>query len=460
MLRLISLKKYLQLLFPLGIAIVVLFLVFFILPVTALDGDQNDDIQISSKGAGSPDIAISNDGTYVAVAYYKQETGAGNVYVKSATAAEGWLSSQFVGVGSNPRLAFSDNTTVHVVWTNSDNKSIKYSKCTLSLLNRPACSGDTIHQSIENLDTPDIVVDSDGNIHVAWANTDQGRIETSLSTNGGDSWSSPTNVSNGGNYDRRPALATSNPVHLAFLRGPNGSAAPTSVEYRRSDSNTSHNWTGATDSFAIGSEISGGYDELVNPTMVATGTNVYLAWDNHKTGGDNFALMRAHSTNNGTSWKAPLHITSENPGSTSTSPDDKLSKQSSVPVQEEALRPSMTISGTTFAIVWQQRPSSTCGGGESGGNATHEIHYAYTTTTWFTGTLANVTSQNSVDPDLAVAPPDGTRHFVFMKDQDNVSTCEGGLAADYAIYYRGPFTKTDNDQGEPGIYLPLIVKNS
>lgn len=167
--------------------------------------------------------------------------------------------------------------------------------------------------------------------------------------------------------------------------------------------------------------------------------------------------MYVASSNNGTGgWTDPKHIPSNNGGSFSPGAvDDKLSSPGGSPVHEDALRPGLTISDTTFAIVWQERPADGCDS-EAGKNGSAEIYFAYTDTTWITDTLAYTLSDYSIGPDIAVAPG-GVRHIAFMK----ASPCDSGGQSDYRIYYRGPFTSTINDQEEGGgIYLPLLLKNS
>jgi hypothetical protein len=111
-------------------------------------------------------------------------------------------------------------------------------------------------------------------------------------------------------------------------------------------------------------------------------------------------------------------------------------------------------------VVWQQRPSATCGGGN---NATSEIFYAYddnfaAVDEWTDASvLTDTTATYSVDPDIVVSPANGVRHFVFMKD-DSVTGCAAGFSEEFAVFYRGPWQNTANDTGEGGVFLPIIVK--
>ncbi|NJN95914.1 MAG: hypothetical protein HC875_18300 [Anaerolineales bacterium] len=123
-----------------------------------------------------------------------------------------------------------------------------------------------------------------------------------------------------------------------------------------------------------------------------------------------------------------------------------------VPAQETGLRPSLTISGTSAALTWQEIP------GQCSLFAPSTIHFANPPTGASVSDLLSNDGDDDfmIDPDLAVSG--STRHFVFMRDID--AGCPGELAADYVITYRGPFTTTTNDGGENdnGIYLPNIRK--
>jgi hypothetical protein len=86
------------------------------------------------------------------------------------------------------------------------------------------------------------------------------------------------------------------------------------------------------------------------------------------------------------------------------------------------------------------------------------VHFASFSDNWDErdGMLADNTVFYSIDPDIAV---DGIgTHIVFLMAEDN-GGCKGPgqEQADYAVYYRGPITKT-NRMG--GIYLPVIVKQA
>jgi hypothetical protein len=307
---------------------------------------------------------------------------------------------------------------------------------------------------------PDIAVGSDGFVHVAWENN--GAIETRRSTlaNSVAGWSAVVPINNGGNFERLPTLAwssgNSGRLHLAFLRGAT-SDTPTSIQYRRSDDG-SHSWIDPI-GFAVGAQIIGGgvHDEVDNPAIAAVGSSVFLGWDVHRIGTNNFSLVYKTSGDNGDNWPGAVLYAPSGLDATSTNPSSeiKASSATGIPIQETGLRPSLAISGTGSVMVWQEIP-----GGDCTAFQPSVIEYAIPVITGGgpTGQLANPGSNYEIDPDVAVFGTTG--HVVFMKDTTSGSSC-GGSVSNYVIAYQGPFTTTDLDQGEEGgrVYLPLVRKN-
>ena len=432
------------------------------------------DIDISADGAGSPDIAASSDGTFIAVTYYRNSTSEGGIHLKSATAASGWLTSKYLGTGTKPHLAFGlggEISVVYVVWVSGDNKAIKYARCTLSATVVPTCTtGDVTTSLTSSLDDPDVIVDGTGGIHVAW--TDNGNVVTARSAPGATPvWAIFPPLNSGGDNFRRPLLAAGSSVlHLAYVRE-NTSNLGLKIEYYRTTNLTNHSWANFQDYGPGDGLTAGGYDRVNNPALTASGNSVYLAWEAHSPNltGEGFGLMRVESTTAGISWSPTVqHITSNTDAASQV--DLRLSRASEngsvVPIQEEGLRASMTISGSNYAVVWQQRPADTCDP-KTNQNKSSEVHLAFDNAAWKTDTFSDDPRQYSIDPAIVI-DVNNNRHVVFMKDADQVAGCLGADAAAYEIYYRGPFTIVANDGGEdptdptssdrPIVYLPIVVK--
>ncbi len=451
-------------------------LFLWLFPAGAIGGT---DIKLkSSDGGAGPDIEISADGAYLAVAYYKQNSaipGAGAVYLKSASAdPNGWVSSTFLGLGSSPQAAFnrSVNNVVYVVWVNSSNTAIQSARCSLHSTTQPTCTtGNSVRTTgTGTLNYPDLVVDGNNVLHVAWLNGNIIEMARATAADSVTAW--PAYVTPGlcaGSKAEAPVLGwtSTKRIHLAFLCG-SASFPATSVEYRRSVDDSPFS-ADTSKSFAIigygatadDQAISSDHSKLNNLAMAAGSAQVSLVWDGLlKTSSTDFRLMSITSTDegenwpkNGTRWYA-RYVPSGDDAYSSNAGENKTSTTSTVPPQEYGLRPSLVISGTAgnAAVVWQQRRGDTCGFGES---SSSDIYFAYPQTSAISDTLEHTAQEDySIDPDLA------TVHFVFMKD-DHADECVGGDKADYAINYRGPFTYQTNDKGEIGdgrVYLPIIKK--
>lgn len=433
-------------------------------------------VNLSPTGTASPDIEISSDGQAVAVAYYKQISGGGLVYVKSATGPDGWVTSTQVGFGSEPQLIFKSGGppyVVYVVWRKNGGTAIQSAECTLAATTAPTCTpgADVQTAGSDQLNFPDIAIAS-GVIHVVWQNstgTSTTIIEAAHSTSANSlaGWSSPVSViGTGVNHNPVLAISGSN-LHLAFASGSN--TALTSINYRRSTDGGS-SWGSSSKTYTIGAginDISNAHDSVDNPTITTSGSNVYLAWDAHVTGSNDFSLIYAKSTDNGSSWSSsPLYVDSnDSPANVNPGANARSSLLLAQPPQQVGLRPSLTISSTSPtvvpAIAWQQLPASCSLGfgalyyyraGSLNGDNTADY-------------LDNPGDNDSmIDPDLAVAS--GNVHQVYMsytRDGSTIPSCPPGDAGttSYLITYRGPFTQTINDKGEGGgTYLPIIKKNS
>jgi hypothetical protein len=323
-----------------------------------------------------------------------------------------------------------------------------------------------------NLGQVDITVDGTNGVHVAWFDGNSNQIKTAYSTNATAAtpdWNAGATIDTGGSDAGQPVLAAAgNYVHLAFKDYDDPDWA---IQYRRLTKGAHTPDQPASWGTLLGSVES--YKEMGHPAIAAVGSDpnvrVYLTWDNqHATEGDVYGLVGVENTKSGVStlWEMAMHITSTRLATTTGvfTDDYKYSYEVGVPQTEEGLRPSLAVTDTNkFAVVWQAHPDSRCNylpeppipPGTQPTNGTSEVFFASPYNSWTTdGTLANMRSEYSIDPDIAV-DNNGT-HIVFMK-ADDAGNCYGGGQGGYKIYYRGPFTSVD-DGG--GVYLPVILKNS
>jgi hypothetical protein len=436
--------------------------------------DSGPDIQLAGVGR-LPRIALSTDGSRLAVVY---QSGS-EVHLKYTDGnATGWIFTPInIGAGSSPDLVFSGSNTLHVVWLGSSggipNRTVLHVSCTLNFTANPC--GPTIHtvkaDSGQQVTSPVIAFTSSGSnyLYAAWLNFGANQVQTASSTDNGATWPSTGAIAAGTLTGGSVALAAAgNTIHLAYTHDTgNVTVANRRIRYHKTTV-PAHSWGTAIPAIGFGPDSN--YTAVSNPDLAATSTAVFLTWDSAKNVADTYSLMGIASNNGGTSWDTPnpYYVTANIEFANGDDPRLTGDGVGDAPPDEEiGLRPSVAITGTNnFAVVWQQRPDSTCQPGEGPSdppvaNSTSEIHYATAAVpgltppgNWWTttvGTLANVINTYSIDPDMVVNPTTKDRHIVFMQ---SVSVgCAGGGTSDYGIFYRGPFTK---QQG--GVFLPIVIK--
>ena len=329
------------------------------------------NLAVSGLGAAGPDVDVSGDGSFIALTYYRVSANEGGVHIKSSDETGGWVTTQYLGTGTVPRLAFDpqSNNIVYVAWIDNDSGTsfVKSARCTLTSAVSPACTniGNVIFSTTDTYEAVDITVDSVGRVHVVWNDAD-GDIGSSVSTTNGSSWSSPSVINAPGNTRYiKPAIAfSSGALHLIFAGEISGTN--TQIEYRKATNLTTPIWNVATKIYSLGSGIFSGYDFVDNPSIVASGLNVFAVWEAHSGNSagnnDNFGLMGVTSTDGGSNWSAnATHIPSRtNAGSQQDLVESRNGELT--PIQEQGLQPSVALNtATTYTVVWQERTDTTCG---------------------------------------------------------------------------------------------------
>ncbi len=417
-------------------------------------------------GFSDPQIVASSD--YVAAVYRGVN---GSVYLQATKNISGWYGTPVtLGQGSVPDLAISGTNVVHAVWLKTGNEVVEYKKCTLGPTTASCDDTATVLRSDTNeiLNNPVIAVDGSGRLHVAWTVPANDKVESRV--HNGSSWGTTASVPGSPDAPEQAAIAAAtNKVILAFI---NNVVGQNSVSvYNSPVGDNPHVWQNranfSADEAAPGSGV---YDKVNDIGLAASagGTGAYLAWSIRDTNADPdiFKLAGSTGSNSGDSWTAASYITSANSYvGTSSDIDKRRSKDSSTPVQEIGLRPSVAVTPTNnFVVVWQERNDDVCqdanpGEGEPELNGTSAIFFAdKSSTNWTTqlGQLDNDRTTYSIDPDIVVQG--STRHIIYMKyTGGNPADCAGGGgASQYNIYYRGPYITVQAPSG--GMFLPIILK--
>jgi hypothetical protein len=178
-------------------------------------------------GAFSPRVALDS-GEGVNIVWGNSEISGGKVvFVRSTDQGETFTTpldvSRSSGVAFDPEIAIDSNDTINVAWQDNapGNSVIMYSRSTDlgGTFSRPK----QVSTSAGNATEAAIATDASGRISVSWVDESPGHAEAyyARSTNGGQSFSDPVNLSNFSNGDiHKPTLTTFHgTVYLAFQNG-------------------------------------------------------------------------------------------------------------------------------------------------------------------------------------------------------------------------------------------------
>jgi hypothetical protein len=470
-----------------------------VIAIVSLDGaiDLSKQAKIGIK-SGFPDVEASLDGQYVAVVWsrgYDAESTTkdyGYIVLKSARPITGWENQVKVFTptasvwGVSPRAAFDplDSGKLYVAWVQCQatvamcNK-IMATTCTLTDTDRCAAPETVYSQtsgSAIRLSAPDIAADNAGQLHVIWKNETSGGYQgIQYARKSGGSWGSPSYVSAGANA-YSPALAWASGVggispsghgrlHLVWYQF-DPTAASRRIEYR-ADNPDSPGWDGSPAGAwkaPLSYKFTGDSGEpTIKPSLAASGTTVYLAWDVYSTIQPNrFHLACNYSSDSGDSWQDPSGGSGLGIPAAFVLADAYLSPIDSID-EEDTLRPSIAISGTGPVVTWHYSGTLEVGiflkhvqlvGYREGSDALNWGDPITVTEHLNYDGQSQDLPDDSADPGLAIAPGSGV-HLVHLGMWGR-----GTSDPDWDVYYRGDIT-VDNSTDDAGIiYLPMILKNS
>jgi len=204
-----------------------------------------------------------------------------------------------------PDAAVSSDGTLHLVWNSGGQDAhVMYA-------NGPACCAENVTMwskpvslNLPILDDPNIVVDSNDQLHIAYAIFDQKNIVYQNSNDGGLTFSDPLPIPNGANrpdeYAIYPRMAVDDlgRIHLVWTMQP---WPGRSVMYSRSDDN-GKTWLSP---ITIDSQDRPGYKESYGPILIdirTIGNNqVHLIWD----GAPTVERNHFYSLDGGQTWSGP-----------------------------------------------------------------------------------------------------------------------------------------------------------
>ena len=200
------------------------------------------------------------------------------------------------GASLFPAIAVSGQN-VYVVW---DDESFG---ATEILYVRSADGGRTFSEPLNLSNDPGdsrnvAIAASNSNVYVAWEDNTPGNFEVfySVSRDSGQSFSTPRNLSQTPGDSILPKIAVSGPNVYVIWQDESG--GPSQIFYSRS--------TDGGDTFTAPRNLSQAPGAARSPVIAISGTNVYAAWDD-KTPGTH-EIFFAHSSDAGATFSAPQNI--------------------------------------------------------------------------------------------------------------------------------------------------------
>ncbi|MCK5056225.1 MAG: exo-alpha-sialidase, partial [Candidatus Aminicenantes bacterium] len=204
--------------------------------------------------------------------------------------------SNNAGSSRHPAIAVDSAGNINVVWR--DNTDILFSHSTdggsswSAAVNISNNSGDSYK--------PAITVDSAGNINVAWQDISPGNwdIFFSRSTDSGSSWSAAVNISNNSGHSLKPAIIVDSAgnINVAWYDYTPGNY---DIFFRHSTDN------GSSWSAAVNISNNSVYSSYPAITVDSAG-NINVAWYDYTPG--NYDIFFRRSTDSGSSWSAAVNI--------------------------------------------------------------------------------------------------------------------------------------------------------
>ncbi|KAF6242581.1 hypothetical protein C6988_07865 [Nitrosopumilus sp. b1] len=264
--------------------------------------DSSENLSNSFGFAENPKVAI--DGSNVYVVYQDDDPGPIEVFFTNSTDNgrnfdTPVVISNTIGFSEQPEIAVSSGN-VYIVWhddVDGDN-DIQFVRSTN---NGDSFSART-DLSVTTEESRDPRISTNGNnVYVVWQEFDGSDEEINFraSSNNGTSFGTTINISNNAGASTIPEIAVNGTnVHLVWQDDTDGD---NEIFYSVSTNNGT--------SFSTPTNLSDNTGSSTNPQIVASGSNVYIIWQDN-TDGDNDILFRA-STNNGTSFATTVNVSND-----------------------------------------------------------------------------------------------------------------------------------------------------
>lgn len=274
----------------------------------------------SPNGAFRPVLRQAPDGTLIVVYEHKLANNLRNPYfTRSTNGGATWSTPAPVRTANDDlrqvTLAFDGSNRAHAVWRNG-------SGLAHAVESQWPSTESTIISTSDIIFDPNLIIGSDGVLHVVWAQTQgtQGLRDTfhAYSTDNGDTWSTPTNLtSNNSQHSSVPVVVVDadNNVHVFWEERIVDLSQPGAfrfeVQYKKgTKSGSNYTWP------ATPTVVSGNVLPARRPAAVAHGNDLRLSFARQVASDQQYPFYRHYT--HGAGWSAPLDASNGNPVSVNT----------------------------------------------------------------------------------------------------------------------------------------------
>jgi hypothetical protein len=266
------------------------------------------NVSNSTASAGSPEVATDTNGN-IFVVWENDSMNLGILFSRSTDGGVTFSTPAFLSTNTagsiSPQIAVDSGGNISVVWEDDILGTSDIS------FNSSADQGVTfsipksLSNNVGNSVSPQITVDSTGNIDVAWVNDSPGNFDTFFSRSGdkGATFSAPKDVSNAFGQARSPQLAVDGGGNINVVWADN-----TPPDFNPDIFFSRSGDGGVTFSTAQNISNSSGFSS--NPWLtVDAGANINVAWEDHTPGNDDIFFTRL--TDAGPTFSTPLNLSSD-----------------------------------------------------------------------------------------------------------------------------------------------------